>query len=549
MSGTTAMPNVPEGNVTMYYYSSGISLFIDQWMDEFYGSLSYNFGGSYVNVELSPETVEFNQWNHLVLNKGAQYVQTWLNGALTSVDQLYTGNYNGQINPDCYQWGAPLYSLHGDTTSCWHEDDFYIENILTQQSNSNLYATTGVAMEDLVVSSAFLLPEEIEALSGSLIALGLAGCLDPVACNFNPNAVSDDASCQYSDNPYADCDGNCFFDEDGDGICDQLEIGGCTDSAACNYDPYATEQVSGCIPGGCTDSAACNFVPEAFCDNGSCDYTCCPGPGCCDDGMYWDSCTLMCKTQRPSDVDSDGCTGVGDVLEVLANFGGCSSNYSLEPCSGNTLEYNGYEYVIVEIGNQWWFAENLKSAFYSNGDPIPGDLSGSDWNIANYGAQAVHGEIGAGCSNGMEFFDSCNPDSSLAYFGRLYNHFAVADSRGLCPVGWHVSSNDDWNILESFVASEGFNGEEASELIEPVWWGCNEIGSNSFDFNAELGGSRTLTNNLGTTGAGGFWWTSSLSPNGGGEYALGRFMLCWQPEITQNGWLRTYGYSIRCVKD
>ena len=38
---------------------------------------------------------------------------------------------------------------------------------------------------------------------------------------------------------FYDCDGNCLNDADGDGVCDELEILGCTDAAACNFNAAA----------------------------------------------------------------------------------------------------------------------------------------------------------------------------------------------------------------------------------------------------------------------------------------------------------------------
>ena len=94
------------------------------------------------------------------------------------------------------------------------------------------------------------------------------GCTNPLACNFNPLAALDDGSCEYetcagchhracvqlrptatiSDNEYCfypeqyyNCGGECINDADGDGICDELEVLGCQDETACNYDPEATD--------------------------------------------------------------------------------------------------------------------------------------------------------------------------------------------------------------------------------------------------------------------------------------------------------------------
>ena len=84
------------------------------------------------------------------------------------------------------------------------------------------------------------------------------GCLDIVACNYNPNVtVGNNDLCIYSQNGY-DCSGNCLADTDGDGICNEFEIDGCTDSSASNFDSQATE-----------DNGSCEYISECICDNGS----------------------------------------------------------------------------------------------------------------------------------------------------------------------------------------------------------------------------------------------------------------------------------------
>ena len=73
----------------------------------------------------------------------------------------------------------------------------------------------------------------------------VAGCTDEAACNFNPDATEDDGSCTYAEYGF-NCDGSCS-DDDGDGICLLDEIYGCTDSLAVNYYPIFTEDDGGCI--------------------------------------------------------------------------------------------------------------------------------------------------------------------------------------------------------------------------------------------------------------------------------------------------------------
>ena len=72
------------------------------------------------------------------------------------------------------------------------------------------------------------------------------GCINELACNYNPNATDDDGSCIYP-LEYYDCYSNCINDIDEDEICDELEISGCTDNLACNFDLLATEDDSSCI--------------------------------------------------------------------------------------------------------------------------------------------------------------------------------------------------------------------------------------------------------------------------------------------------------------
>ncbi|MGB0137061.1 MAG: T9SS type A sorting domain-containing protein [Flavobacteriales bacterium] len=72
------------------------------------------------------------------------------------------------------------------------------------------------------------------------------GCSDPMACNYDINVTEDDGSCTYPSEEYLDCNGECLNDSDGDGVCDELELAGCTDSEACNYDQNATDDDGTC---------------------------------------------------------------------------------------------------------------------------------------------------------------------------------------------------------------------------------------------------------------------------------------------------------------
>ena len=115
----------------------------------------------------------------------------------------------------------------------------------------------------------------------------IEGCMDEIACNYNPVANVDDNSCLYNDNccealtPACLSCLSCQTPEDwclenpGFAGCDDDEILGCTDYIACNYNPDATEDddscdFDSCI--GCLDPTACNYAPSANIDNDSCFY-------------------------------------------------------------------------------------------------------------------------------------------------------------------------------------------------------------------------------------------------------------------------------------
>lgn len=101
----------------------------------------------------------------------------------------------------------------------------------------------------------------------------IGGCMSPEACNYDPSATFQSGQCNFPYTGY-DCDGNCISDINGDGVCDGLEIYGCTDAFADNYDSSANVDDGSCFTTveGCTDPAALNHNSSANTDNGSCNY-------------------------------------------------------------------------------------------------------------------------------------------------------------------------------------------------------------------------------------------------------------------------------------
>ena len=205
---------------------------------------------------------------------------------------------------------------------------------------------------------------------GSCEVLSCSGCLDEAACNYDPTATIDNPEwCEYADAGY-DCDGNCLADADGDGVCDEFEVAGCTDASACNYDADATDEDGSCTyaedgydcngncladadgdgicdefeVAGCTDASACNYNADATDDDGSCDFA--------DTGYDCDGNCL-------SDTDGDG---ICDEFEIAGCTDPAAANYDpfatdddasclepicIDPEACNYTEWSGNDYCLI----------------------------------------------------------------------------------------------------------------------------------------------------------------------------------------------------------
>ena len=282
---------------------------------------------------------------------------------------------------------------------------------------------------------------------------------------------------------------------------------------------------------GCTQQLACNFNPDANSDDGSCDYSCCPGPGCCYQGLFWDWELGQCFPTNPADINLDGCVQLNDLLDLLSAYGDCGAEESAWQC-GDPLEYQGYDYETVEIGEQCWFAENLRAENYENGDAIPASLSDAEWASTNTGAMAVYDENMA----------------NLELYGRLYNWYAVDDSRGLCPVGWHVPSDEEWTVMTDELGGVSVAG---GKMKETYGWSNDGNGTNSSGFSGLPAGLRNGGGSFSPGDIGNivYFWSST-------EDGLSEPNVFWNRALYSNSSLcgknthsATFGFSVRCLKD
>ena len=159
------------------------------------------------------------------------------------------------------------------------------------------------------------------------------------ACNYDSSADIDDGSCNFPTEDYLDCNSDCLNDIDTDGICDELEIFGCTYPLADNFDSSATQDDGSCIYFGCTDSVACNYNESANTDDGSCDYV---------EEIYLD-CNGDCLNDEDGDGVCDEIEVNGCVDEIACNFsvvatdddGSCIYAEEGFDCNGNCADDDG----------------------------------------------------------------------------------------------------------------------------------------------------------------------------------------------------------------
>lgn len=221
-------------------------------------------------------------------------------------------------------------------------------------------------------------------------------------------------------------------------------------------------------------------------------------------------------------------------VKINVIYGGIS-NATFNPSLtyGTMTDIDGNIYKTITIGTQTWMAENLRTTKYRNGDSIP-EVSGNlAWKNLNTHAY---------CN-----YENTTALDDIATHGRLYNWFAVTDSRNLAPAGWHVATDAEWTTLTTYLGNENVAGGKLKETGLLHWNNPNTGASNGSGFTALPGGRREYTDgsfiNLGTDG---FWWTASAyNP----DYSWYRYLHYDVTNIYRANFHKQYGFSVRCVKD
>ncbi len=242
----------------------------------------------------------------------------------------------------------------------------------------------------------------------------------------------------------------------------------------------------------------------------------------------------------------------GDRLKFVVRSGIYTTIQTDIPTRDKVLTFNfvkcvdgdNNNYPIIEIGNQIWMAENLKTTKYNDGTSIPLITDNCEWkNLKTPGVCWYN-------------YDEA---SNKASYGALYNWYA-ADTSELCPTDWHVPTDEEWKTLERFLGmtwessnKSGFRGtDQGSQLKSTTGWQCGGNGSNSSGFSGLPSGARWLdTGKFQGLGTFAGWWSSSEIF---GDGALIRYLYYYYNSVNRMAEYSSHmgkqnGFSVRCLKD
>ncbi len=191
-----------------------------------------------------------------------------------------------------------------------------------------------------------------------------------------------------------------------------------------------------------------------------------------------------------------------------------------------------FKYDTVRICNQTWMKKNLDVLTYRNGDSIPNVTDPTAWAALTTGAYCYY-----------------NNDSAYAvFFGKLYNWYAVNDSRGLAPTGWHIPSDAEWTTLETGLRDTSVAVGKLVVTDTTTWiLMSRSIGaSNTSGWAGIAGGNRHGNGSFKDVGDFGYWWSSTESTT---TYAWYRYLYYNLGTIYRFNYDKRDGFSIRCLRD
>ncbi|HEQ98212.1 MAG TPA: hypothetical protein ENO22_02600 [candidate division Zixibacteria bacterium] len=233
------------------------------------------------------------------------------------------------------------------------------------------------------------------------------------------------------------------------------------------------------------------------------------------------------------DANDDGTLNVSDAVFIINHvfIGGPAPDPNCcSDCPPTMTDYDGNVYQTVQIGDQCWMMENLKVTHYRNGDPVPDVTVDADWEALITGAYCEYN----------------NDGGYVEVYGRLYNFYAIEDSRNLAPEGWHVPTDAEWLALINYLGGESVAGGKMKEAGTEHWAPPNDGATNESGFTALPAGARNSVGTFYNLGSSTTFWTADENKS---NVAWFWVIYYSNPDIYSNYCYKAAGFSIRCLKD
>ncbi len=202
-----------------------------------------------------------------------------------------------------------------------------------------------------------------------------------------------------------------------------------------------------------------------------------------------------------------------------------------------TSDVDGNIYYVVEIGDQYWMASNLKTTRFNNLDEIPNITDADEW-----------GDLTTAAFN---WYDN-DYETYGKHYGALYNTIAVLDSRRICPDYYHIPSKDDWQELFDALGNNAHtkgklrSAATQEEYGHPGWSGRMDWDTNESGFTGFPGGFCNYWGHFSGLEVSGYWITSTRSSdeNMHGVFISSRDMSDYGFNLQGNN----SATSVRCVR-
>lgn len=193
-------------------------------------------------------------------------------------------------------------------------------------------------------------------------------------------------------------------------------------------------------------------------------------------------------------------------------------------------DIDGNYYNTVQIGTQLWFTEDLKTTRFNDGQPIGIAAEMDKWAWRK--------------TPGWCWYAN---DSVIYSFprGKLYNWHAVGTGK-LCPTGWHIPSDTEWNILQTSLGGDSIAGGKLKTTGTIFWRNPNVKATNESGFSSIPAGYRSGTGKFLYSTMVNYWWSSNEIPP---EAASIWHVYHAQGKLYHESSFKMFGYSVRCLKD